>query len=167
MESETFPRWGPVTEPATMLTDYALAASALYFASGVHGALPPDRIVAQWFWVLGFATFGLAALTGGTMHGFRLAMGEPARKALWNVTVTLIATGGVLFVSAGAASGLSRSGAAAAWMLAGICVSAAGVAVVRARLGLHTHLNHNDVYHLIQIAGFYLIYRGVLEIGGI
>ena len=35
-------------------------------------------------------------------------------------------------------------------------------AVLRARLTLHTHFNHNDLFHLIQIPALYLFLRGGL-----
>lgn len=50
----------------------------------------------------------------------------------------------------------------AGFILAGIAISFMGAAVQAARLGLHEHLNHNDIYHLIQMAALYFFYRGGL-----
>ncbi len=45
-------------------------------------------------------------------------------------------------------------------ILAGIAVSIAGAAVQASGLRLHEHFNHNDLYHVIQIAAMVLFYRG-------
>ena len=55
---------------------------------------------------------------------------------------------------------------AAPWLLGSILVSVVAGVVQRARLGLHRHLNHNDLYHLTQLAAVYLFYRGGLLFGG-
>ena len=48
----------------------------------------------------------------------------------------------------------------APWIVAAILVSFAGAAVQAGGLSLHRHFNHNDLYHVIQVAGLYLFYRG-------
>lgn len=48
----------------------------------------------------------------------------------------------------------------AGWIAAGVAVSFAGAAVQRSGFALHQHFNHNDLYHVIQMAGLYLLYRG-------
>lgn len=48
----------------------------------------------------------------------------------------------------------------APWIIAGVLVSFASAAVQRSGYTLHVHFNHNDLYHVIQIAGLYLLYRG-------
>lgn len=47
------------------------------------------------------------------------------------------------------------------WMLAGVAVSVAAGAVQASGLALHRHFNHNDLYHVIQIAALVLFYRGL------
>ena len=49
---------------------------------------------------------------------------------------------------------------AARWVLGGIVVAFAGAAVQASKLQLHAYFNHNDLYHLIQIGAFYLLWRG-------
>jgi hypothetical protein len=46
-------------------------------------------------------------------------------------------------------------------------VTLAGVAVQLGGWGLHTHFNHNDIYHLVQMAGLYCLYRGALKLDGL
>ncbi|MEX1018848.1 MAG: hypothetical protein WDZ49_04275, partial [Litorilinea sp.] len=54
---------------------------------------------------------------------------------------------------------------AAARMIAqGLGVSILAAAVQQAGLNLHTHFNKNDLYHVIQAVGFYLLYRGASQL---
>lgn len=48
----------------------------------------------------------------------------------------------------------------AKFILAGIAGSIAAGAVQASGVSLHQHLNHNDIYHLIQLGATYLLYRG-------
>lgn len=50
--------------------------------------------------------------------------------------------------------------AGAGWAAAGVAVSFAAAAVQQSGFSLHRHFNHNDIFHVIQMAGFYLLYRG-------
>jgi hypothetical protein len=45
-------------------------------------------------------------------------------------------------------------------VLGAIAVSALAALVQYHRVALHQHFNHNDLYHVIQIAGVALFYRG-------
>jgi hypothetical protein len=45
-------------------------------------------------------------------------------------------------------------------ILAGVAVSIAGALVQASGFKLHEHFNHNDLYHVIQIAAVVLLYRG-------
>lgn len=47
-----------------------------------------------------------------------------------------------------------------AWISAGVLVSFAGAAVQASGWSLHQHFNHNDLYHVIQMAGLALLYGG-------
>jgi hypothetical protein len=46
------------------------------------------------------------------------------------------------------------------WMLTGVALSVAGALVQASGFALHEHFNHNDLYHVIQIAATALLYRG-------
>lgn len=46
------------------------------------------------------------------------------------------------------------------WMVAGVMVSIAAAAVQVLGLAPHTRFNHNDLYHLIQMAALVCFYRG-------
>ncbi len=49
---------------------------------------------------------------------------------------------------------------AAKLVLASIAVAVIGAAVQASGFTLHRHFNHNDLYHVIQIASLLLLYRG-------
>lgn len=46
------------------------------------------------------------------------------------------------------------------WILSGVTVSFLSAAIQRSGFDLHVHFNHNDLYHVVQIVGLYLFYRG-------
>jgi hypothetical protein len=46
------------------------------------------------------------------------------------------------------------------WIAAGVAVSFAGAGVQLSGFALHRHFNHNDLYHVIQMAGLWLLYCG-------
>jgi len=50
----------------------------------------------------------------------------------------------------------------AGWVVAGVLVSFAAAAVQALQISLSEHFNHNDLYHVIQLAAVYLLYRGGL-----
>lgn len=53
-----------------------------------------------------------------------------------------------------------RRGPGMAWLIVGVLVSLAAGIVQARRLALHRHFNHNDLYHVIQMAALYAFYRG-------
>lgn len=48
----------------------------------------------------------------------------------------------------------------APWLIAGVCVSTVAATVQASGLALHSQFNHNDLYHVIQMAGMYFFYQG-------
>ena len=53
-----------------------------------------------------------------------------------------------------------RRAASAPWMVSGVVVTLLGAIVQQSGFSIHRHFNHNDLYHVIQIAGLLLLYRG-------
>jgi len=49
-------------------------------------------------------------------------------------------------------------------ILAGVAVSALAAGVQASGLSLHANFNHNDLYHVVQIAATVLFYRGASTI---
>jgi hypothetical protein len=48
----------------------------------------------------------------------------------------------------------------AIWIIAGILVSFAAAGIQLSGFTLHRNFNHNDLYHVIQMIGMYLLFRG-------
>jgi hypothetical protein len=64
------------------------------------------------------------------------------------------------FATAGIhAAYVQRKDGTVQWLVAGVAATLVGAAVQRLRLSLSQSLDHNGVYHLIQILGLYLFYR--------
>jgi hypothetical protein len=51
---------------------------------------------------------------------------------------------------------------AASWIAAGVAVAVVAGVIQWARLAPHAHFNHNDLFHVVQMASLYLLYRGGL-----
>lgn len=52
----------------------------------------------------------------------------------------------------------------AGWIAVGIIISFVAAGIQVSGFDLHRHFNHNDLYHVVQMAGMYYIYRGALLI---
>ena len=57
-------------------------------------------------------------------------------------------------------AGISRRAVSAPWLIGGVLVSFLAAAIQVNEIALHRQFNHNDLYHVIQMAGMYLFYRG-------
>jgi hypothetical protein len=93
-------RFGQIAEPAVTFTDYALAIEGVCCAV-VLGRKGRQNSALQPLGSLFFGATALAALTGGTVHGFFPQKDHPWSRKLW--TTTLLALG---------------AGSAAAWGIA-------------------------------------------------
>jgi hypothetical protein len=192
-----------ITEPSTMLTDYALAGVTGWLA--LRLSRRPDSQASRIAWIAAFGALALTAFLGGTYHGFRLPVwkatvflagfisfvmlaGSAIATVAGLVRNVLLALAGAkllayeawmlshddyVYVIADTGTALAvvavlhgwalarRGDAASRWILAGVGVSLVAAVVQASGLDLHRHLNHNDLYHLIQIAAMALFYRGV------
>ena len=148
-----------ITEPATMITDYLLAIAGTIFAIQTFRLRHLHRATILWF--LAFAFGAAAALLGGTYHGFKLSFSPDTAKALWDTTMILIGACAGFLTAATIISSLRRSELEyVRWLKRGLLISAAGFAIQKIGLDIHTHFNHNDIYHVIQIGGFWCLYEG-------
>jgi hypothetical protein len=48
-------------------------------------------------------------------------------------------------------------------VLLGVAVSVAAAAIQQSGWAFHRYFNHNDLYHVVQAAGVWLLYRGALR----
>jgi hypothetical protein len=199
-----------ISEPVTMITDYALGAVSAGLGWRLYRDAAGER--ARRWWALAFGAAAVSALLGGTHHGFATIMSAATYALSWKVTVLAIGVfsfsvmaGSAVATTRGMArtallaiaaaqlaaytvwmlahdeyryvvldtatamaallflhgwSAVTRQDEASRWMLAGVGVSAAAAAVQFLGIALHEHLNQNDLYHLIQLAGMVLFFKG-------
>ena len=184
----------------TLATDYLLAVVSA--AAGVVVLNKSERQSSRRWWGLALLALALAAVVGGTHHGFAL-------QALWKPTVFIAGAASAAMVVGSAFAttrGVLRTGliafaalklavfwlwtwhdarfiwvvldsgiafalvallhavqrdAASRWILAGVGLSLVAAAAQASGFDLHRHFNHNDLYHVIQIAAIVAFYRGV------
>lgn len=82
-----------ITDPAVTLTDYGLAIECAAIVALLMRPQSSDETLRVWF-VVFFAAAALAALLGGTVHGFFKAADSRGRAILWPATLIAILTGG-------------------------------------------------------------------------
>jgi hypothetical protein len=160
----------------------AFAATALVGVTGgtVHGfQLVLDPRVKDVLWLLTIeglivAAFAVVRATlvgsslraGTTRVASVAAAGAYGLYGLWAATtprfaVAIAAYGMALVVLvAFKVAGWREERDAARWIIAGVLVSAIAAVVQQGGLSLHEHFNHNDLYHVIQALGVWLLYRG-------
>lgn len=160
-----------ITEPMTMATDYVLATLAAVYAWRWRDRVRAGGPAAGLF-VAGLLTIVVAATAGGTSHGFRIALGD-WWGPVWTLTVWSIGASAVLVTAAALrAVGVARAVDAEAaqqgraWLGLGFAITAIGGALLVARVSLHQHFNHNDLYHVVQTVGLWAIERGMRLLSG-
>jgi hypothetical protein len=116
-----------MSEPTTVLTDYALAAVALAIAFRL--ARPAARPSAPaLLWAASFVALAVAALVGGTWHGIPAQTLPALRGSLWSATYVAIGLADLLLL------------AGAAWEALGHGVVQGALALLGARFGAYAVL---------------------------
>jgi hypothetical protein len=147
-----------ITEPVTMLTDYALGAVNLFFAISTFNRMDSSNRVSGLLLLLGFSFQAISAFIGGTFHGFATHFDAAALRGLWNLTLLSIgATVGFLGGGIHSAHIPRENGK---WIVAAVVVALVGVAVQVSGFRARQAFNHNDVFHLIVIVSMYLFFKG-------
>jgi len=201
-----------LTEPTTLLTDYALGALCLWLGWKLYTLAASQRWTAMTLWAGAFFSTALASFVGGTFHGFTLILSSSILAGLWKVTVYLTGFSSFFLLSAvlvACLPHLARRWAlalstvklcvylawmfthddfrfvvydygsamililifqvhafykiqspSAGWIVGGILLSFVGAAIQQSGVSLHQHFNHNDLFHIVQMLAFYLLYRG-------
>jgi hypothetical protein len=147
-----------ITEPVTMLTDYALAAASLAFALFTAGLIGPRNRVSAWFWCAAFVASAVAAAFGGTYHGFSIYLATGIRGRLWNIALYSTGAAAAFFTAGIHSAYIKRRDGTVKWLVWGIVVTLFGVTVQQSGLPRHQNFNHNDAYHIIQIVALYFLY---------
>lgn len=151
---------------------WALAFLALALAAFLggtwHGLIQSDLLwkatvlsvgVASFGMVVGSARIAAQGLLLQALTGFAAAklLAYSAWMLFHDDFVWVIADTGSALAIVGALHLWRRNG----WMVAAVAVSVAAALVQASGLALHRHFNHNDLYHVIQIAAMLLFYRGL------
>lgn len=158
-----------IAEPTTTLTDYAMALQCVAHVVSLRRAviaLGGAVVPAARLYLAGFSTVAVASFAGGTSHGFRAPLGDWWAD-VWTLTVWSIATGVALIVAASLWAstqpvvhdpGARQEGRR--WLALGFGITIAGLVLLVLKVSFHQHFNHNDLYHVVQMAGLYGVYRG-------
>ncbi len=162
----------------------AFAATAVAGITGgtVHGfqqTLPPWLAGALWLVTLealvvaAFAVVGAAVSLVPVTPSARRRVTAAAGVAfaayglivVWNpVYLTAIIAYGAAFAVLVGVRLSARPLDAGGWLLvAGVAVSAAAAAIQQSGWSLHRHFNHNDLYHVVQAVGIWLLYRAAMS----
>jgi len=153
---------------------WTLAFTALALGAFLGGTYHGFQI--SWAWkptvlAVGVASFGmLAGSTYTTTSGnMRRALLAAAALKLVFYEAWMLGHDDFIFVVADTASAmlavaalhlLALDNPATRWILGGVAVSLIAAGVQAGKLALHEHFNHNDLYHVVQIAAMALYYAG-------
>lgn len=128
------------------LTVYAVGVAALcLFAGAVFSTLS------------GAARTWLLALTGlkFLIYAGWMSAHDDFRFVIYDYAPALL---GVFLLAVHGA--LARRERFAPWLVGGVLISFAAAGFQASGLALHRHFNHNDLYHVVQMGAFWLLYRG-------
>jgi hypothetical protein len=152
---------------------YAFGALALgAFLGGTwHGFVRSQVLWTQTVIAVGFASFAMLVATAFAMlsGAVRKVLITLAALKLMIYTVWMLRHDEFIYVVMD--TGISFAAVAALhlwrfnrWIVAGVAVSVAAALVQASGFSLHRHFNHNDLYHVIQIAAMVLLYRGARQL---
>jgi hypothetical protein len=80
-----------------MVTDYVLAALTVFFAARLFRSRGQQGHRSVALWTAALVLIGVAAVTGGSWHGFRLMWPDMLADAVWKVTLLAIGLGSYCF----------------------------------------------------------------------
>jgi hypothetical protein len=146
-----------------------LALALAAFSGGTwHGLLRSDLLWKVTLLAVGVASFGMVAGSAqrATRGLVRSGLTIFAALKLLVYASWMLFHNDFIWVIADTGSALAIVGALHlwrfnGWMLAGVGASLAAALVQASGFALHRHFNHNDLYHVVQIAAMLLFYRGL------
>ncbi len=130
------------------LTAYAIGLASFFLLTGTFSAsiVPSAR---RFVMLIPYVQLIVYALWMATHDDFRYVIYD---YALTNLCILALQCH----------AGVSRKALSAPWLVGGVLVSFLAAAIQANEIALHQHFNHNDLYHVIQLGGMYLFYRGAL-----
>jgi len=153
---------------------WGAAFVALALGAALGGTHHGFALLALWkptVWVIGVAAW--AMLSGSAIATTRgrvqqailvLAIAKLAMFLLWTWRddrfIWVVADTASAFAVVALLHAQRLRDPASRWILGGVAVSVAAAAVQASGVDLHRHFNHNDLYHVIQIAAMLLYYGG-------
>lgn len=96
-----------ITEPITMLTDYAIALETLIFAVVLWQSGRQKQVSVR-CWAVALGAVGVAAFLGGTCHGFVVPLGRAWTLTLWRLMFYWLSLASFLMLAATVISTLPR-----------------------------------------------------------
>lgn len=161
---------------------FAIAAGAL-LGGTYHGfvhVMTPLAAAILWratVYAIGFATlFLFFGVSGDLIRNRRLrltieifALVEFVVYMAWisfrpDFLYVILDYGSALLLIGGAAIASWKRLPEAGWFVASVVTSVVAAVVQQSGIALHRHFNHNDLYHVIQIAALWLLYRGIANL---
>ena len=128
------------------LTVYAIGLASFFLLTGTLSAcIVPS--VRRFTILIPYVQLILYVLWMATHDDFRFAIYDYALTNLSILALQLHA-------------GVTRRAMSAPWLVGGVLVSFLAAAVQVNGIALHDHFDHNDLYHVVQMGGMYLFYRG-------
>ncbi len=132
------------------VTCYSLGIGSLALLAGIADAVLSRR----WF-----AVISAAALVKFILYAIELLRSDDFRLVVMDYAISMVA---VLVIAA--IDWIHRKSRSSPWIVGGILVSFVAAAIQASGLTVHQHFNHNDLYHVVQIGGLWLLYRGGIEL---
>jgi hypothetical protein len=146
---------------------FAALAAAAFLGGTWHGFLHSNLLWKATTLSAGLASFGMVAgssyaVFSGQARVFALtaALAKLVVYCVWMLShdafIYVVLDTGIAFIVVAGLHLWKWNGP----ILAGVALSILGAVVQASRFALHEHFNHNDLYHVIQIAALVLLYRG-------
>ena len=173
-------RGGSKTSRARWSLAFLGCAAAAFLGGTYHGFLPwLDGSVAAPLWKATLLSIGLAAYCATVATAQSRLSPRWVRPVRVVAGVKLCAYAGVVLstdafliaildysvafgfvVAVYGAAWIRRGDVAAPWVVAGVMTSFFAAGIQAAGIAPHPQFNHNDLYHVVQMVGMWLLYEG-------
>lgn len=143
-----------MTEPTTLLTDYALSGLTAWLALRLRQVARVTKQRAVRICALAFAATAFGGIAGGTYHGFSSTLDPRLSAVLWTVTTIAVGLGACLLLSAALVASVRSD--ARRWLLPLLWAQFAGYVLWM--------LGHDDFLYVIAEYGTALLLIALVQI---